>query len=282
MPTTLADSYTAALRFRKLSERTIEGYLFDLRTIEKIVCKPFTIDPDQILTAGDVWAAIESRPDLSEATLHRWVAASRSWHKWGNSRDLWPLNGIMSMQVARVTRTVREPLKSHEAQWLIDHATTPVLKRLILLPLFQGCRISGAARIDRSSFRDSRDPDPGFIGTGPRLHFFEKGKWGEVPLHEVVARDLEAILSVEVTRRQLRWHAEKMKRWTPFEWCPHKLRATYCQTLMNNRERGEVTDALMRHAPKSTALAHYGKTPWAMLVEAQGRVHYRHEQQSLF
>lgn len=283
MPTmTLADRYVAALRIRKLSERTIEGYLFDLRTIEKIVDKPFLTNVSQILTAADVWEAIETRSDLSEATHHRWVAASRSWHKWGNSRELWPLNGIMSIQVARVERTVRVGLKTHEAQWLIDRATTPALKRLLLLPLFQGCRISGAARIDRSSFLYSREPLPKFVGTGPRLHFFEKGKWGEVPLHPVIAREREAILSCTLTKRQLRWHAEKMQKWSPFDWCPHDLRATFYQRLLDNRERSEVAGALMRHAPSSTGLQHYGQVPWDLREEAENRVHYCHEQLVLF
>lgn len=284
MPTapTLVDKYATALRFRKLSERTIDGYIFDLRTIEGLIERPFLIDTTHVLSAGDVWEAIEKRSDLSPATLHRWVAASRSWHKWGNSRDLWPLNGIMSIEVTRVERRAPDSLAPHEAQWLIERATTPALKRVILLPLFEGCRISGAARIDASSFLTSREPLPGFVGVGPRLHFFEKGKWGEVPLHPVVARELDEILSVQRTRRQLRWEAEKLQKWTPFDWFPHKLRATFCQTLMNNRERGETVDALMRHEPKSTAAKHYGNEPWAPRVEAMGRVHYRHEQLHLF
>lgn len=258
---TLLDRYAAALRARGLSDRTIENYCWNLGVIERHCGKRFTASLDEgELTSADVWSLLEERVgELSQAYLRQIVSSSKSWHKWGHSRELWGLNGIMSIPSPRVDDTEPNPLTPAQMLWLLTNARDDRQRKLLLLGGWQGCRIFETARMGPEHWLEDR------------LKFRGKGKrWRELPIAPAI-RDQRDVLTIVYTRRQMRWAYESLRARSPFPWTPHQLRDTFGQAHLDNRVEVEVVEDLMGHAPKSTTLRVYTNIPWERKVDAMRR-----------
>jgi site-specific recombinase XerC len=254
----LLDRYAASLRARGLSERTVENYTWNLRLIERHCGKRFTISQTAgELCAADVWALLEEHVgELSQAYLRQIVSSAKSWHKWGNSRELWSLNGIMSIPSPKVEDTEPSPLSPEQMLWLITNAWTDRQRKLLYLGGWQGCRIFESARMGEEHWVDDRFS---FIG--------KRNKRREVPIAPAL-RGARALLTVPCTRRQMRWAYEALRKKSPFSWTPHQLRDTFAQRHIDNRQEIELVGELLGHAPQTTTLRVYGRYPWERKVEA--------------
>lgn len=257
---TLLERYAAALQARGLADRTIENYRFGLKVLEEHSGKRFTEGLDVgMLEATDVWRFLEERVgDLSQAYLRQIVASSKSWHRWGHSRELWPLNGIMSIPSPRVPDTEPDPLAPSQMLWLITNARTVAQLKLLYLGAWQGCRIHESAAMNEDSWLDDRLD---FVG--------KRGKRREVPIAPAI-RDQREICTTPISLRSMRWAYESLRARCPFEWTTHQLRDTFCQRHLDNHIEVEVVENMLGHAPRSTTLRVYGSIPWDRKAHAQG------------
>lgn len=259
MTTSLLDRYSAALRARGLATRTIENYRFGLKVIEDHIGKPFTISLDHQLKAGDVWSLLEDRADdLSQAYLRQIVSSAKSWHKWGHSRELWPLNGILSIPSPNVPDSDPDPLSPSQVLWLLMNARDDVQRKLILLGGWVGTRISESAAMDETMWIDND-------------HFSFRGKGGkrrEVPIPPAL-KGFREICTTPVSERRMRWAYESLRARSPFVWTPHQLRDTFTQRHLDRTVEVEVVEDMLGHKPRSTTLRVYGSVPWDRKLDAQ-------------
>lgn len=254
---TLLARYAASLRARGLSHRTVENYCFGLHVLEDHSHKRFTSTLDVQLCSPDVWTFLEDRSeDLSAAYLRQIVSSAKSWHKWGHSRELWPLNGITSIPSPRATERVRDALSPARVLWLTMNAAGAGQRKLVMLGLWAGCRIGESAAMDDDCWKDDR---LGFAGKG--------SKYREVPLAAAL-RDYRELVTRPYSLRQMRWHYESFRKRSPFAWTPHQLRATFAQRMLDVGVELAVVEALLGHVPKSMTLRAYALMPWDRKVEA--------------
>lgn len=256
---TLLDKYVASLRFRRLSPKTIENYRWNLALLERQCGKHFTDSLDQgELTAADVWELLEERVgDLSQAYLRQIVSTAKSWHKWGNSRELWPLNGIISIPTPPKEDGEPHPLPPSQILWLLINAWTDAQRKMLLLGGWQGCRIAESATMDGPNWLDDR---LSFVG--------KRSKRREVPLAPMLLEYRE-IVTRAYTLRQMRWAYEALRARAPFAWTPHQLRDTFAQRHLDNGVELVIVESLLGHAPTSTTLRSYAGAPWERKVAAQ-------------
>jgi site-specific recombinase XerD len=264
---TLLDRYVAGLRVRGLSDRTIENYCFGLRVTEDHSGVRFTRSiEDGILTSAMVWALLEDRVgDLSQAYLRQIVSACKSFHKWGNSRELWPLNGVMSIPSPKVEDSQPDPLSPSQIMWLLTNAATLRQKKLLFLGGWHGCRIHESAAMSAANWIDE-----------PARFDFQgkRKKRREIPVAPALRDfpEFKEICTTPISLRGMRWAYESLRRISPFEWTPHQLRDTFSQRHLDNGVRLEVVEDLLGHAPRSTTLRVYSDIPWDLKVAAQRRL----------
>lgn len=259
---TLLERYQRALRARGCAARTIETYTYGLGVYERVVGKRFTVSLDEgVLSSADVWRLLEEKAEeYSPAYLSQLVAAAKSFHKWGNSVELWPLNGIVSIPSPKVPEKLEPPLTPAEVAWLLMNIRTPGQLKLVFLGLWAGCRIGESAAIGPDEWQDDR------------LVFHGKGyRPREIPLAPAL-RPYRAEIVFVRTRRQLRHEYEKLRAHSPFVWTPHALRRTFYQGHLDQGTSTDLAEDLMGHKPKKVGLRSYGRFPWRQKVEAQERL----------
>lgn len=257
----LIDRYAASLRLRQLSPRTIDNYRWCLQFLERHSGKAFTVSIEEgLLTASDVWALLDDKVgELSQAYLRQIVSASKSWHRWGHSRDLWPLNGVISIPTPAVEDSDPMPLTPDQMLWLMTNARTPAQHKLLGLGGWHGCRIFESAKMDGNDWCDE----------GPYLDFIGKGKKRRrVPVAPAWL-GCKAILTMPFTLRQMRWAYEDLRKRSPFDWTPHNLRDTFSQCHLDGGVEVYTVEAMLGHTARSTTLRSYGHIPVDRIIEAQ-------------
>lgn len=260
--TTLLEKYVATLRFRNLSPKTIENYTWNLHALERHCGKHFTQSlEDGELSSADVWEFLEANVGhLSQAYLRQIVSTAKSWHKWGHSRELWSLNGIVSIPTPPKEDGEPRPLSPSQICWLLVNSWTDAQRKMLLLGGWQGCRIAETAAMGEPNWLDDR---LSFVG--------KRSKRREVPIVPMLL-DYREILTRRYTLRQMRWAYEALRARSPFAWTPHQLRDTFAQRHLDNGVELVIVEALLGHAPTSTTLRSYAGAPWERKVEAQRRL----------
>jgi site-specific recombinase XerD len=245
----------------------------DLATWERLTGKKLLWRIDEQPKPLEVHDVLDES-NYSPATQSRMLASLRQFHKWGASRELWPLNGIASIPSPTVQSEKWPPLTNEQVAWLLDRATESAERRVMLLGLFAATRISEAANMKPSHMLSDR------------LRFPAKGKGGggrtrEIPLVSALSNERQLIFSRPVTLRQLKWTVEKMQKDSPFQWTSHSLRRTFSQRLLDRGVEVAVVEELMGHVHRSTTLQSYGYVPWPRQVEAM-KVLEEHHQMALW
>lgn len=261
----LLDAWEKHMRGQGRADSTLYNYLYSFRLLEKQTGKPFTTDLQQQLDPFDVWEWLdETAMTYSAPTRRCALAAIKGWVKWGHARGLWDLNGIVSIPTPPLESEMQPPLEPDQAAWLLDAAELPDEKRVVMLGLFAGTRISETARIGEHEWLEDRLR---FVGSKTRAV-------REVPIAPELAAAREGILSVSPSRRQARWAFEKLQQRSPFHWTTHGLRRTFAQRLLDEEVPVTVVEALLGHGVKSTTLRSYAQVPWKQKVGAIEHLSY--------
>lgn len=222
------------VRARNLSPLSGVTYVNGVERIERVTGKPAAE-----ITARDLHSFLLS--DYHPTTKNMSLVAFRSFHWWGAVvEELWPLDPkIMAVKGPKVIRPPKPALSPEEAVTLLRACKRSNEFRAVWLPLFQGMRVSEAARIGEREWR----PD--------RFVFMAKGrKTIEVPVHPELAKKRDVILSNETTKDTLKAVCRAMSLLLGIRFSPHTLRHTFARVTREMGVERATVGGLLGHGPQ--------------------------------
>lgn len=226
---------------RNLASTTAFTYELGVQRLER-----FTGKARADISAKDVREFLLS--DYHPATKNSTLVAIKSFHRWGAEiEELWPLNGIMTIEGPRMLRCEKLALTTLEARTLLDRCVRPNEFRAIWLGLLAGTRVSESAMVDETSWvSDGRQGWLRIVGKGSRPR--------QIPVHPRLQEKREMILASDATRDVLKFTCRSLAHVTGIAFSSHLLRHTFARTLRDGRVPRDVIGNLLGHAPTSTTL----------------------------
>ena len=171
------------------SPRTAVSYSYSLKCLARWSGR-------DLFTLGSKGAndlrAFKREADYKNTTKQQVVVAMHRFHEWGAQEGLWELNGILAVPSPKVRLPLKAPLSLESARRVIEEAKRPLEKRVVLLGLYAGCRISESAEMDETHL------------AGGWLTFTGKGnKKRRVPVHPELANEIDDVLSFRPSSKQV-------------------------------------------------------------------------------
>lgn len=231
------------LNAKGLSPRTARSYDFAGKHLERFFGKTLSEIDDYDM---DVF--------FEEATISQrykgvCLSAIKSFQKYECRKLRKPPTPLLTMSSPRVPNRQVPAVTVEQALCILEHAETPLDKRLVYCGLFAGTRISEACdRIDAN--------DPNDLGIyewrEDRITLQGKGrKPREIPLHSELAAVMDEIRSVTCPdRRALEYRVQRLKMLCGFDWHSHMLRGRFARSMEELEEKGvehRTVQSLMGH-----------------------------------
>lgn len=250
---------------RRFGDETVRTYVSGLRRLEDFLVVPLTVGPEWLPPLGEVRSFL-SATHYAQGTKRVSLSAYKGWISFLVLEDLIPAERLHELEALTIPSEDYEPpipLSPVQAKTLLAEASTPAEMRLCYLGLYQGTRISETARMGPEHVIRREDGDRlRFRGKGRGA----KGKVREVPFHPEVARVWPEIVAFTTeagdVRRHLEHVVEKMRDRVGFYFKSHTLRATFAQSLLDNRVSPAVVSDLCGWSPKEMLFRHYGRVPF--------------------
>lgn len=256
--------YEDDLFARKLSQRTIDTYLREIRAVSAWIDADATLAD---LTPQSIAAYQRSRKSFAAATLGKTVAALRSYCAWCVRSDLRLDNPAAEVEPPKRPKTLPKPLSSTQLTLLHTLLSTPLPDwrekrraswvRACLLMLYAGLRISEVASLD---WRD--------IDLDVSTLFVRGGKGAKdrlLPIHARLLSDLT--LTPPVRRRGLvvglslggiRHIFDRWLRHAGLHVSAHQLRHTFATRLLWAGADIKQIQELMGHESLATTERYLG------------------------
>lgn len=242
---------------KNLSATSAATYAHALERLQRFCNKPWTA-----LHVEDVRAFLRW-PHYNASTKNSTLVGLKAALKWGVLEGLWPVSPIMSMDGPKLIRNPKPSLSTSEVQTLLLYARKPNEKRVLVLGLYAGLRVSESARIGHDEWLEDR------------LRFLGKGrKIREVPVHPELLKHRTSILTSQPTADTLKSTCRSISFASGIHFSSHSLRRTAAVRMSEARIPREVVGAILGHAPTSVTESAYAPVRWEEKLEAMERLTY--------
>jgi PAS domain S-box-containing protein len=241
---------------RGLSPLTATTYLAGLERLERFCGKAA-----ELLQANDVRHFLRESGG-APSTRNNTLSSIKAFFRWMNLEGYRDYSPILSVSGPKKTPAAPKSLRVSESRQILDLCSRPHEFRVIYFGLYAGCRVSESARITANEWQDDR------------LRFLGKGrKIREVPLHPMLAKHREVILSKQPSESTLKHLCVSFAHLTGIQFSSHDLRKTFGVMLSEARVSRDVIAELLGHT-QSVTTASYVPVRWGELVEAMEKLTY--------